>query len=282
MKKLFALAIALVAIFSVNNADAQTFNNRNVEDYAQAQYGSKWTLAAMRAADETPVDRDGNLTITKTIEAPGMSQEDLYYEVADWFICNYQNAIQMAEKADGIIVARPYISNIASSSAGWNEYKFDICPMIRIKITDGEVNVSYSLKDYGVIENTGAGNASTAVACGLLVGAIATDIATPHHSTTTVVEHRHHGHHHTVVERTYHHHSHYAIDDALAICAISELANAYSKDHTVWNINDCYPFSNKDHHKKASAKAFVMASTYSQMMIRDIESAINRSQLADK
>ena len=278
MKKIFAFAIALVAMFNVCNANAQNNNYNNIEDYAQAQYGSKWTQAAMRAADETPIDRDGNLSFTKTNEAPGMSQEDLYYEVADYFISNYQNSIQMAEKSDGIIVARPYISDITSSAAGWNEYKFDICPTIRIKVTDGKVKIDYCLKDYGVVENTGGGHASTAVACGLLVGAVIADVTTPT-ETTTVVEHRHghhHGHHY-VVERTYRHRPHYAIDDALAMCALADLASGsrYDNRHAVWNINNCYPFSSNDHHKKASAKAFVVASTFSQMMMRNIESAIN-------
>lgn len=279
MKKFFATAIvAIVAFFSAN---AQMISDTNVESYAQSQYGTKWTKAAMQVADENELDQDGSLTFTKTIKAPGMSKDDLYYEMADWFVCNYQNSIQMAEKADGVIVARPYISNLTSSASGWNEYKFDICPMIRVKVTDGQVDITYSLKDYGVVENNGGGHACTAVACGLLACAVV-DAVTDVTTTTTVTEtHYHHGHRHDVVRHIYHPHPHHAFEDALFVCAVADLATShYDKDHTVWSINNCYPFCTKDSHKKASAKAFVMATTYSQVLMDNIEAAINQCQLA--
>lgn len=289
MKKFFAIvAIAIATVFSANTLNAQMINTNNAEDYAKAMYGKKWTNTAMQVADATCLDRDGSISFSKTILAPGMSQNDLYYEMIDWFVCNYQNAIQMAEKSDGVIIARPYISNLTSSAAGWNAYKIDICPLIRVQVTDGQVNITYTLQDYGVAENAGGGNVATAVACGVIAGAIIDAATTPTHTTTTVVEHRHHGHHghhghsYTVVERTYHPHPHRTFEDALLISAAVDLATSqrYDDAHTVWPISQCYPFANNDSHKKASAKAFVVATTYSQMLMENIETALQQCQLA--
>lgn len=275
MKKIFAtIAVAAAALFTVN---AQTMRDFNAEDYAKAKYGTKWTQTAERVADEQELDQDGNLTYTKTIIAPGMSQQDLYYEVAEWFVDNYENSIQMADKEDGIIVARPYVSQMATAAFGWNEYTIDICPTVRVQVTDGQVEVTYTLQDYGVVEHAGGGNVSTAVACGLLVGAVIDAASNP---TTVTTTHYHHGHHHHVVKHVYR--SHDALDDLLLTCALVDLATGsrYDRSHTVWSISNCYPFIGKDSHKKASAKAFVVATTYSQMVMDDIESAINQSLMA--
>ena len=42
-----------------------------------------------------------------------------------------------------------------------------------------------------------------------------------------------------------------------------------------WTLANCYPFAAKDKHKKTSAKAFVMANVYSQVVMNNIEAAIN-------
>lgn len=284
MKKIFAIvAIAIATLFSVNSLSAQMINSANAEDYAKAKYGRQWTNSAMQIADDIKLDRDGSISFNKTILAPGMSQSDLYYEMVDWFVCNYQNAIQMAEKSDGVIIARPYINNIATSSAGWNSYKIDICPLIRMKITDGQVNITYTLQDYGVAENTGGGNVATAVACGVVAGAIIDAATTPTRTTTTVVEHRGgHRHGYTYIERTYRPHPHRALEDALLIATVADLASSHRYDdgHTVWPISKCYPFADNDSHKKASAKAFVVATTYSQMLMDTIGDALQQCQLA--
>ncbi len=282
MKKIFAIiAVATAAFFTAN---AQSIQDFNAEDYAKAKYGTKWTQTAVRVADEQELDQDGNLTYTKTIMAPGMSQQDLYYEVAEWFIDNYRNSIQMADKEEGIIVARPYVSNMATAAFGWNEYKIDICPTVRVKVTDGQATVTYTLQDYGVVEHAGAGNVSTAVACGVLAAAIVADV------TSSNTHHHHHGHgygyhhhhHHHVMHHVYR--SHDVVDDILLTCILVDLAtdNRYDKSHTVWSVSNCYPYVSKDSHKKASAKAFVVATTYSQMVMDNIEAAINQGLMASR
>jgi len=279
------VAIAMATLFSANVVNAQMMNDVNLESYAKAQYGSKWTDAALVMSNDTELNADGGLTLTKTIEAPGMTKTDLYYEMAEWFICNYQNAIQLADKEDGIIIARPYVSDIAESSTGWNAYKIDICPTIRVKCEDGLVMVDYSLKDYGVATNVGGGTACAATVCGLAVAAVATDIAldSKHDHHETIIErHGHHGHT-TIIERTYRPHHHHDLSDALLVACIADAMssnNKYDDAHTVWNINNCYPFVAKDSHKKASAKAFVMANTYSQVVMNNIEAAIGECQMA--
>jgi len=283
MKKFFAaVAMAIVTIFSANTVNAQMVEEVNLKEYAQAQYGKKWDQAALRAADQMEFDAEGNLTINKTIEAPGMSKEDLYYEMANWFISNYQNSIQLAEKEDGVIIACPYISNIATSASGWNAYKIDICPLVRVSVSDGLVNIAYTLKDYGVGEEFGGGNVSAGVTCGLLATAIAVDVCSSH--DTKVIEHRHHGPHHTVIERTYVRRPNRALEDALLISCLANSGSKsrYDDNHTVWPVKNCYPFVEKDSHKKASARAFVMAATYSQVLVDNMEAAVMSNMVALK
>ncbi|MCQ2243975.1 MAG: hypothetical protein MJZ32_06925 [Bacteroidaceae bacterium] len=72
--------------------------------------------------------------------------------------------------------------------------------------------------------------------------------------------------------------------EALLRSHIQFLSNAYfifsgSKQHMLgetWQIADCYPFASKDSHKKTSSKAFVMANIYSQVVMDNIQAAINQ------
>lgn len=45
-------------------------------------------------------------------------------------------------------------------------------------------------------------------------------------------------------------------------------------DDEVWSINNCYPFVQKDSHKKASSKAFVMASAFQNSILDVLKEAL--------
>lgn len=66
-----------------------------------------------------------------------------------------------------------------------------------------------------------------------------------------------------------------AIADALATAATgdSDDDELVGKDE-VWNIKSCFPFIQKDKHKKASSKAFVMASAFQNSIIDILKEAL--------
>ena len=53
----------------------------------------------------------------------------------------------------------------------------------------------------------------------------------------------------------------------------SRTTGKWSKDE-VWNISSCYPYVEKDKHKLASSKAFVMASAFQNSIIDILKEAL--------
>jgi hypothetical protein len=66
-----------------------------------------------------------------------------------------------------------------------------------------------------------------------------------------------------------------AIASVLAAAATGEADDdeVVSKDE-VWNISSCYPYVEKDKHKLASSKAFVMASAFQNSIIDILKEAL--------
>lgn len=274
--------IALAATMFVGNttsANAQMVENVNLDDYAKAQYGTSWTKAASKEMENVELDENGNMTLVKEVEAPGLSQNELYVEMANWFICNYDNSIQFADKEQGVLIARPYIEDIARSAGGFNAYNISIRPVVRAQVMDGKVRITYTLHDYNV-DMAANGNTAKAIGAGLLAvavtGAIVDATEHSHHSHTTYVHHSYGRHHHTTtVYREYH--PHRALEDAILLsCIAGAVAQEPAHNGKTWQISDCYPFVSKDGHKKASSKAFVMANAYSQVVVNNIEAAIKQ------
>lgn len=278
------LAVVVMFFMTAFSANAQMIEKTNLESYAKQEYGKNWAKAADRIAPE--MDNQGNLTFTKEFSAPGLNKNELYIEMANWFICNYDNSIQFADKEQGVLIARPFIENVTRCDGGYNAYDISICPTVRANVSDGKVSITYTLRDYNVMVEEGGGTTAKALAAGLAVATVASAVAVaatsnnhPEHCHTTVVDHYDYGYHHTTVYREYRPHYHY--DDALLLSCIN--SSAYygpSKDSKTWYINECYPYVSKDSHKKASSKAFIMANVYSQVVMDNIEKAINQCSLA--
>ena len=278
MKKFASIfAIAIMFIMSSTSVNAQMISKTNLESYAKQQYGASWEKSAVDELRGSTLDSKGNLVFTKEIDAPQLSKDELYYEMANWFIANYNNAIQFADKDQGLIIARPYIENIARYAGGFNAYDISICPTVRAQVKDGKVNVTYTLGDYNVVVEKGGGNTAVGIGLGLTAAAVTAavaDASTSHRST--YVEHRDYGHgfHSTTVIRDYRPRT--TFSDALLVSCIADaaLSSGPVKGDT-WHIADCYPFVSKDSHKKTSSKAFIMANIYSQVVMNNIQEAIN-------
>lgn len=272
-------AVAIMFIMSVISANAQMISKTNLESYAKHQYGSSWEKAAIKEFSNAQLDNNGNMVYTKEIVAPNLKKDDLYLEMANWFICNYDNSIQYADKEQGVLIARPYIENIARYAGGFNAYNISICPTVRAQVMDGKVNVTYTLNNYNVVVEEGGGNTAAALAIGLTAAVITGEIldatTTPQRSHTTIVDHyNHRGYHSTTVYREYR--PRHTFEDAVLLSCVAGAASTPSKDSATWSLWDCYPFASKDKHKKASSKAFVMANIYSQVVMDNIEAAVNQ------
>ena len=278
MKKFVTtLAIAIAILFSATSANAQMVNKTNLESYAKQQYGTSWEKSAVKELSGTALDNNGNMVFTKEISAPQLSKNDLYYEMANWFIANYNNSIQFADKDQGLIIARPYLENISRYAGGFNAYDISICPTIRAQVKDGKVDVTYTLGDYNVVVEKGGGNTAVGIGLGITAAAVTGAIVDATTPSKTYVEHHNYGRHYssTTVIRDYRPRT--TFSDALLVSCIADAA--LSSDPTkgeTWHIADCYPFASKDSHKKTSSKAFVMANVYSQVVMNSIQTAINQ------
>ena len=286
MKKFIAIVALVASMFTVNTsvANAQMISKTNLESYAKQQYGSSWEKAAAKELSNLQLDNNGNMVFTKEISAPHLTKANLYNEMANWFICNYDRSIQFADKEEGLIIARPFIENITRSVGGFNAYDISICPTVRAQVEDGKVKVTYTLNNYNVVEEKGGGDTATGIFAGLaavaIVGTIADAATEPSYSHSTVIDHYGRGgYHSTTVYREYR--PRHTFEDALLLSCIADAAcSGPSKDSKTWSLNDCYPFASKDKHKKASSKAFVMANVYSQVVMDNIEAAVNQCSTA--
>ena len=271
------LAIAIAFLFSATSANAQMISKTNLETYAKQQYGTSWEKSAVKELSGTALDNNGNMVFTKEIEAPKLSKDELYYEMANWFIANYNNSIQFADKEQGLIIARPYLENISRYAGGFNAYDISICPTVRAQVKDGKVFVTYTLGDYNVVVEKGGGNTAVGIGLGITAAAVTGAIVDATTPNRPYVEHRDYGRgfHSTTVIRDYRPRT--TFSDALLVSCIADaaLSSGPTKGET-WRIADCYPFVSKDSHKKTSSKAFVMANVYSQVVMNSIQTAINQ------
>jgi len=288
MKKFIStIAMAIAFFASAITVNAQMINNTNLEDLAKRKYGEQWVNAANNAMTQHDLDAQGNITYTKVINAPGMSKDELYLEMANWFICNYDNSIQFADKEQGTLIARPYLRDITSYKGGFNAYNISINPTVRAQVKDGKVLVTYSLGSYDVEEISGGGNTATAIAVGvaattITAAAIEDHHASKHHSTTRTDVYSYGSRHHhttTIINRHYEP-RHHVGDAVLASCVAAACIKNQAKNAKTWSIASCYPFTTKDSHKKTSSKAFIMSNVYSQVVMNNIEAALNQCSYA--
>lgn len=281
MNKLFIAAMLLIASLS---AKAQMINSVNFAEYAKHQYGNNWKDAALNARFDVEMDNQGKMVSSKVINAPGMTKAELYVEMANWFISNYDNSIQFADKESGVLIARPFIENVAEHSAGFNAYKVSINPTVRVQVQYGKILVSSSLSDYYVVKQSGGGVTAQAIAVGATAAAVTGAIIdeTSHSRRSRVVEHRSYGFggHRTYTTVINEYRPHRALEDALLVSCIAGAMTNAPKDSEKWNIRACYPFVNSDSHKITSSKAFVMANAYSHIVMDNIEKAIKQCELA--
>lgn len=156
-KSLFTAFVAAFAFCLVT--EAQIIREDELEKYAIEKYGDDWEEAALKIANEHPLDANHAFSFTEVLQAPGMDANQIYDELLVWFTSTFVDAnsvLVSKERERGLIVARGFIDGTGSSTGAFTSVFINVTPTIKIQIKDGRIRVTYSVPFY--IENkVGAG-----------------------------------------------------------------------------------------------------------------------------
>lgn len=156
MKKLFIFC--LFAFLAVN-VNAQIMKVADLEKYAKSRYGEKWLDAADVLASQITFDKNQSLSYQEVIQAPGKTKQQLYVALNYWVTATFRDkqAITLNDKEEGCIIISSTIPNIVEHMGTLNAYSVSITPIIRLDIKDGKVRVTYTVQNYDILNNVGAG-----------------------------------------------------------------------------------------------------------------------------
>jgi hypothetical protein len=138
---------------------AQIMKAEELEKYAKERYGEKWLDAAANLASQLTLDKNQSLTYQQIVECPGKTKEQLYIMLNYWTTATFKDkqAITLNDKESGTIIISSTMANIALHTGTINEYSISITPVIRIDIKEGRIRVTYTVQNYDVLKNQGAG-----------------------------------------------------------------------------------------------------------------------------
>lgn len=161
MRRLLStIAVSLFCICSFS----QSVGVKDIEKNADKSYGKNIESAALALANEFPLNDDGEFEMTRIIEAPGKSKDEIYVALNYWFTSNFKNAngaIKLNDKELGSIIANAFVRGVARHTIGLNEYNVDIDAVIKCDIKDGRARVRITMPNYTVRVTNGFGIEST-------------------------------------------------------------------------------------------------------------------------
>lgn len=157
MKKIVVLVAAF--LMAVGSASAQIMKSADLEKYAKVRYGDKWLDAAKNLSAELTLDKNESLTYQQIINAPGKNKDQLYILLNYWATATFQDrqAITLDDKESGTIIISSTMPNIVEHMGTLNEYSISITPVIKIDIKDERIRVTYTVQNYDILNNSGAG-----------------------------------------------------------------------------------------------------------------------------
>lgn len=254
MKKFILSVYSLLIALSIN---AQTFTADQLEKYAKDKYGSNWIKAAENLKGEVALDNKNRLNYQEVIECPGQTKDQLFDKAIEKLkkAFNSQDThgnILEEDKENGLIIAQAYIEKIGTQSAGMNHYQVDVAPYIRIDLKEERARVSTYADKYEVTITKGGGLTSmiAGVATVAAVAVVAASTDSDKDSDKS---------------------------DSQKKESSSSTTNQKEEDKGIderWDISSCYPFVERDKHKKASSKAFVMTSAFQNSIIDIMKEAL--------
>lgn len=241
-KQLLFIALMFTAVY----ANAQLMRAEELEKYAKSLYGDKWVDVAENLKNESALtlDKNNSMTFIQVVDAPERTAGQLYTTLNYWFTSTFNNAestIRLNDKEAGCIIAQGFVEEIAIHSGGSNKYKVSIRPIIKVDIKDGKCRVTYSIQAYNVTKIVGGG----------VLGKIKKAVINK--AEKAVINKSVSGH------------------------------NEVQYDDQTWPLDQTYPFAIKDafNAKKTSAKACIMAYSYSQVIMDKIETAIKEGMVGE-
>lgn len=278
--KRFILSIG--AILIALSMNAQTFTADQLEKYAKDKYGSNWAKAAENLKNEVALDNENRLNYQEIIECPGQSKEQLFNKALAWFKKTFKTqdtkgTIIEQDEENGLIVAKAHIEKVAVQSAGVNRYRVDLAPYIRVDLKEERARISAYAGNYEVKVSKGGGTTSTIGAFAAVAAMVAVVAATSDNDKSDSKDQKETTSSSSSSSKSKTSSSSSSTSSTSSTSSKSSDSSTVSKDDDeieYWDINSCYPFVEKDKHKKASSKAFVMTSAFQNSIIDILKEAL--------
>lgn len=163
MKKVLLL---LLLILSTGFAKAQMITAEDIERVVAQTYGvqpetgKEYMALADRLVSQYPLDMNNQLTFTSIIEVPGKTKDQIYVSLHSWFVSSFnsgKSAVQMADKEQGVILAKGYLSGVGSRVGFSKSVVVGAYIVIRLDIKDEKVRLITSIQEYYMETSVGVG-----------------------------------------------------------------------------------------------------------------------------
>lgn len=149
-KNILVLSLCL----SLSAVNAQVITKEELKEYTKENNESS-VDKAKELSDKYKLDENGDLTITETIDCPGVVAKDLFYKVSEWMLTQSPQASSaMQTIGKNAIITNLFLPNIARRNSGEHIYNVSIYPQILFKFEDNKVHLTYSLHDYKVLKKS--------------------------------------------------------------------------------------------------------------------------------
>lgn len=213
---------------------AQTFSADQLEKYAKDKYGENWIKAADNLHKEVALDNKNRLNYQEVIDCAGQKKEQIYDKAMAWFKKAFKS-----KDTHGVIQEENQEDGLIVARAYIEKVAVQNAGMNHYQV-DIAPYIRVDVKDEKARVSVYMGTYQVTVTAG---GGWTSTIA-----------------------------------NTLASVATGEDGDEKSEESKgadeEWDINMCYPYVQKDKHKKASSKAFVMASAFQNSIIDVMKEAL--------
>lgn len=145
------LVLAFCICFSLSAMNAQVITKDELKKYTKENNESS-VDKAKELSEKYKLD---HLTITDSIDCPGVTARDLFYKVSEWMLTVSPDASSAMETiGKNAIITNLFLPNVARRNSGEHIYNVSIYPQLLFKFEENKVILSYSLHDYKVLKKS--------------------------------------------------------------------------------------------------------------------------------
>lgn len=225
---------AIILFALALTASAQTFSADQLEKYAKDKYGDNWIKAADNLHQEVALDNKNRLNYQEVIDCAGQTKDQIYDKAMAWF-----NKAFKSKDTHGVMQEENKEEGLIVARAYIEKVAIQNAGMNHYQV-DIAPYIRVDVKEEKARISVYMGSyLVTVTAGGGWTSAIASTLA----SVATGEE-------------------------------AEESSEQTKGTDEEWDINMCYPYVQKDKHKKASSKAFVMASAFQNSIIDVMKEAL--------